>query len=317
MSKFISSVLYGLMYLASLLPLKFFYVVSNVMAFMFHYIFRYRRSVIDINIARSFPELKYWEFRKLRTEYYRYMCDIGMESIWALTATEGQLCKLIEVKNPQVLDDISARYNKVVVVMAHCGNWEILSGMCGDSSKRGPNSFGWNNIMLAYKAAENGIFDTLFTKMRMAEYAKVKNGGMPIESKRIVRHILKNKEEKGIYVFIADQSPLPGERVVTRFLHQHSLMISGPEYVARKLNLPVVYLNMSRLKRGEYKIEFTTIVEDAGKTEHGFVTREYAKLLESDIFNNKYNWLWSHKRWKRDLTQQEREEYNGLYNKNE
>lgn len=314
MSKIISSVLFWFFYLASFLPLGFFYFISDIMAFMFHYIFRYRRSVIDINIARSFPELKYCEFKRLRTEYYKYMCDIGLESIWALTASEEKLCKVIKVENPQLMDDISGRYNKVVVVMAHSGNWEILSGVCGDSSKRSSESFGWNSIILAYKAAENGIFDILFTRMRMNEYAKFKNPGMPIESKRIIRHVLKDKQEKGIYVFIADQSPLPGERIVTRFLNQPTLMISGPEYVAVKLNLPVVYLNMRRPKRGEYIIKFTTIVEHAGKTEHGFVTRGYAKLLEKDIFANKYNWLWSHKRWKRDLTEQEREEYNKLFN---
>lgn len=314
MSKIIYSVLYGLIYTASLFPLRFLYFISDITAFLLHHIFRYRRTTIDINLARSFPELKYWEFKKIRKEYYQYMCDLGMESIWAVTASEKQICDRIKVVNPQVMDDMCAKYNKVLTVLAHCGNWEIMSGICGEHAKRNPDSFGWVSIILAYKAAENPAFDLLFNKMRMGEYEKVKNPGMPVESKRIIRHVLKDKQEKSIYMFIADQSPLPGERIVTRFLNQPSLMISGPEYVAVKLNMPVVYLSMPRVGRGKYEVKFTVIVEQAGKTQHGFVTREYAKLLEKDIFANKYNWLWSHKRWKRDLTPQEREEYNTLYN---
>lgn len=314
MSKIISSVLYWLLYAASLFPLGFFYFISDIMAFLFNYILRYRRSVIDVNIARSFPELKYGELIKLRKEYYKYMCDIGLESIWAITASASQICNIIHVENPQVMDDMIARHNKVITMMAHSGNWEILSGMCGESEKRGPDGFGWNSIILAYKAAENPIFDVVFNRMRMREYKKVKNPGMPIDSKRILRHVIKDKLEKGIYVFIADQSPLPGERVVTRFLNQPTLMLCGPEYVAVKLNLPVVYLSMSRYGRRNYVVKFTSITEDAGKTESGFVTREYAKLLEKDIYANPCNWLWSHKRWKRELTSEERMEYNRLFN---
>jgi Kdo2-lipid IVA lauroyltransferase/acyltransferase len=313
MSKIISSILYWLLYTASLFPLGFFYFISDIMAFVFNYVLRYRRSVIDINIARSFPELKYGEFKKLRKEYYQYMCDIGLESIWAISANVQQVCRMISVENPQVMDDMVARHNKVITMMPHSGNWEILSGMCGESKKRGTSGFGWVSIILAYKAAENPIFDVVFNRMRMREYAKVKNPGMPIESKRVIRHVLKDKLERGIYIFIADQSPLPGERIVTRFLNQPTLMLCGPEYVAVKLNLPVVYLSMSRQGRGKYVVKFTTITEEAGKTEHGFVTREYAKLLEKDIQANPHNWLWSHKRWKRDLTPQERAEYNSLF----
>lgn len=78
--------------------------------------------------------------------------------------------------------------------------------------------------------------------------------------------------------------------------------------------MPVVYLGMQRVKRGRYVLQFTPIIDQAGQTERGFVTREYAKLLEKDIFANKYNWLWSHKRWKRFFAPHEQQEYD-LYMK--
>ena len=91
------------------------------------------------------------------------------------------------------------------------------------------------------------------------------------------------------------------------------MFLGGPEYVAVRMNLPVLYLGMSRVKRGKYEIKFSVITLNAGETEKGFVTREYARFLENDIFTNKSNWLWSHKRWKREFTPAEAQEYASLY----
>ncbi len=309
MSKIIYSILWGGICIISLLPLGFFYFISDIIAFLLNYIIRYRRSTIDINLARSFPELKYREFAAVRKQYYRYMGDIMVESIWAVTASQKRLCRMVTVENPAVMDNICAKHNKVVTVLAHCGNWEIVGAMCGESGKRLPGSFARHSIILAYKAAENPVFDLLFRKMRMHEYAKFGNPGQVVESKRIIRHILKDKLQRSVYMFIADQYPIPGDRIPVLFLNQPTLMISGPEYVAVKLNLPVVYLSMQRIKRGKYVIKFIPITEEAGKTERGFITRKYAGLLENDIFANKYNWLWSHKRWKCHFYPHEQEEY--------
>lgn len=315
MSKILYSILWGLIYTASFMPLKFLYFISDMTAFVLNHFVRYRRTTIDINLARSFPELKYWEFAQIRKEYYRYMCDIALESIWAVTASQKRICEMVQVENPEVMDDLCTRHNKVVTILAHCGNWEMVGAMCGESDKRLPGSFANHPIILAYKAAQNKTFDRLFRKMRMHEYAKFGNPGQVVESKRIIRHILKDKNERGSYMFIADQSPIPGDRIPVLFLNQPTLMISGPEYVAVKLNLPVVYLGMQRVKRGKYVIKFTPITEAGGATARGFITRKYAKLLEKDIFANKYDWLWSHKRWKCYFYPHEQEEYDIYINK--
>jgi Lauroyl/myristoyl acyltransferase len=207
------------------------------------------------------------------------------------------------------MDDFCKRHNKVVMMMGHFGNWELVSGICGENDTRSSDNFANFGIMLGYKKIRNKIADNLFCRMRMNLYKKFKTEGGIVESHKILRHILKDRNARNVYVFIADQSPHDGARVVTQFLGRPTLMMPGPEYIATKLDVPVIYMGMKRVKRGEYMIKYTIISEHSSSEPEYFITREYARLLEEDIKGCKYNWLWSHKRWKKQFTPQEKEEY--------
>lgn len=312
MTKLVSKVVWALMYGVSLLPLRFFYILSDIVVFFLYYILKYRRTVIDINLSRSFPDLRYSQIKKVRKGYYIYMCDVFLESIWAISASNEEMRKIISTKNIEVLEQVCKEHKKVMLLMGHNGNWELVSAVCGDPKTRDKDSFANNYMAIAYKRLESDLFDGIFSRMRMANYKKFNVPGQVVESSRIVRHVLGSKDSRGLYIFIADQSPMPGDRVVARFLSQPTLFLSGPEYIARRLNLPVVYLEMSRVKRGKYIIELTKITDAASSLPERELTRAYAKLLEKGILAHKYSWLWSHKRWKRKLTIEEQHEYEEL-----
>lgn len=274
---------------------------------------QYRKLVIDVNLARSFPKLTYNEIKEIRKSYYKFVCDLFLESIWAISSSSKKICKLVELDNIELLDKMSAESSKVILMMGHAGNWELIGSICGEPSKRLESSFAHNDFIIAFKKLRSDTSNYLFSKIRMANYKKFNVPGKVVESKRIVRHVLKSRDRKGLYIFIADQSPMPGERVVARFLNQPTLFLSGPEYLAKKLNLPVAYLGINRVKRGKYVAKITKITDSAASLPEGDLTRAFAELLERDISTNKYNWLWSHRRWKRELTPEERETYNNLY----
>lgn len=311
MQKLLFWILWGSMYVVSLLPRRVFYILSDICAFFLN-LFGYRRSVIDVNMARSFPQLKYGEIKRLRKGYYRYMLDLTFESIWAITASQKEICEVISVPDRSMMDELCSRYPKMVVVVGHVGNWELFGGVTGPGGASATGGFALHNIYLSYKRAKNKAFDAFFVKMRMLAFRKSGNGGHILESKSIVRHILKDRKATGLYIFIADQSP-KDERVVVKFLNQPTLMLAGAEYVASRLGIPMVYMGIDRVARGKYEIRFKLIEENTKGVEHGELTRRFACYLQEDIFANKVNWLWSHKRWKRDFLPQEADEYERIY----
>lgn len=310
MARIIASIVWCFIYAASLLPLRLHYLFSDFLAWLLRDIFAYRKSTIYINLARSFPQLRYGEIKELSKQYYKYMCDIMVESIWQISASDRKLCRMVDMEGGELVDGLMKRFGKVIAMVGHRGNWEMLGTLCRENAVRSPESFSSNEIIITYKVARSKVANLLFEKIRMHEYRKFRNPGRIVSSKQILHHAA-TAPEKGLYIFIADQYPRQGG-IPVMFLNQQTIFFAGAEFIARRLGLPVVYLDIEHRKRGSYLMKFSLICEDSRNTQRGFITREYARLLEEHINANRHNWLWSHKRWKRGFTEKERREYDNF-----
>ena len=301
MRKFFAGVVCCFLYLISLLPLGVHYFFSGILAFILRKIVRYRYSIITTNIARSFPQMKYPQIRQLTKRYYSYMCDLFFESVWDYAHSADAIRKRVSVSGVEVVDNLQKKYGHVLLVMGHCGNWEMVSGMMIPDKDRTPDSYSSNPTYMVYKAAESEFSDIIFKKLRMHEYRKFHTLGGVVESKQVLRHALKNKDSKAIYIMIADQNAIGKHDPIVDFLNQKTYMLPGPDFLATRLKMPAVYLRMDMISRGRYHIEYEKISEPSENRGEYYVTREFARLLEEDIKKNPVNWLWSHKRWKRNI----------------
>ena len=155
--------------------------------------------------------------------------------------------------------------------------------------------FDYNNVTIAYQTLSSPLSEILFKMIRRRRLPKEDN---LVSADKMLRFILERKEENRLYFFISDQFPLKNGNVSTTFMGLPTLWVSGGEAVARKLRMPVVYMHVDRVERGKYVIKFSTISENSAETSHGEIMSIFSEKLEQEIFANKYNWLWSHKRWK-------------------
>ena len=295
MHTLLSWVVYGLLWPISILPLRVLYLFSHLIYFLLCRVFSYRKAVIYINLARSFPEKKYPELQKMARQFYHYFADIMLESIWLATASKKARMRRFRMTNPEVLNELYQKGRSVMLLMGHHGNWELISTVA-TYSNAGDIAYPAEKVGLIYKAPENPIMDKVFLYMRN-NY----KGGHLLESKQAARFMVSHKGDPRIYVFIADQSPLPGARFCVDFLHQPTLMVNGPELLSRKTDLAVVYVKMLMEKRGHYVATFQPICESPLDLPDGEITKKFAELLEQNIIEQPYIWLWSHKRWKRGL----------------
>ena len=62
--------------------------------------------------------------------------------------------------------------------------------------------------------------------------------------------------------------------------------------------MPVVYIDLLRIKKGSYKIVPTLITDQPKETKPNEITEKYFSLLEQSIKKSPRYWLWSHRRWK-------------------
>lgn len=289
-------------YLISLLPIKVLFFFSDCLAFILRNILHYRKSVVYINLSRSFPELKYKEIERIAKEFYHYMSDLLFESIWSISAKPKNFKERIEIENPEVLNDIYLKYQRALLVMGHVGNWELMGNGLLQPVDGKPTEYRKANFMILYKKLKNKWLNKIMEDYRNENYKRTGNGGRILDSHRVVEYITEHENESNFYFFIADQSGKKNSRFAINFLNQQTLLLAGPETIARGFNIPVVYLGMNRYERGKYKIRFTVISEDSRQTKRGYISKSYMSLLEQDIRQNKPCWLWSHKRWKHNIS---------------
>jgi KDO2-lipid IV(A) lauroyltransferase len=117
----------------------------------------------------------------------------------------------------------------------------------------------------------------------------------------ILREILKNLREnrRTLYGLISDQTPAKAEiRYRTTFLNQDTPVFLGAEKIAVKYNMPVVYMNTQKVRKGYYSFSFDILFENPNGLPEYQITETHVKKLEEIIRAKPEYWLWTHRRWK-------------------
>lgn len=288
----------GVILLFSKLPLKWLYAVGGVFSWFAYKVFHYRESVVITNLARSFPELRCWELDDIAAAFYRHLGDMIAEAVWFGGSDYKRLRKqrLCTVANPEVLNEAFVSTPGVVLLNSHCGNWEILGGLCSyNYNENHPNPYVEDDMFVVYKQQSNAVMDEVLKKNRIN--CKRDYKGM-LESSQILRTVLQNKDKKRIYICNSDQHPYVGRFYLGEFLNQPTYAMKGVVGVAHKMNMSVVYMRMVHKARGSYEISFVKLCDDASEHDPEDIVRMYYKELEKEIRETPHNWLWSHKRWK-------------------
>lgn len=281
-------VLYALVWLITLLPLRFLYVFADIAYPIVYYIARYRVKVTRGNLQNSFPEKSKAELRSLERKFYRYFCDVFVETLYEMNIRLDEAQRRMTFHNLEPVFE-QLRQNKSVMIMtAHYGNWEWMNSFC-------PQLPAEYQSFHSYKKIRNERMDKLVKKLRGIF------GATLLEKKELLRAMVRQNKEKeiGCYWMISDQTP-NGHSVHywTNFLNQDTAAITGTEVLARKFDYPVFYAEVMRIRRGYYQCTFLPVEMSPKAAPEFSITERYMRLLEETIQKQPETWLWSHKRWK-------------------
>jgi KDO2-lipid IV(A) lauroyltransferase len=280
---------YPIIYLIASLPFGALYAVSS----FFYYLLRltgYRKKVIVTNLKNSFPEKSEEEINALYKSYYRYLCDLVLETLKTLKMTEKEAKEHCTFHNPEWLSTLYKEHKSILVVMGHYGNWEWA----------GP-SFTLNTdyqLVVIYRPLSNPYFEKMLVSMRTKFGTKI----TPVNN--TLRDMVANRKQVTATAFIADQTATKENAYWTQFLNQDTAVFTGPEKLARKFNYPVVYMNVKRVRRGYYEITPELLFENPQDTTDDEIMEVFTRRLEKEIISNPSTWLWSHRRWKHSRTVQ-------------
>jgi KDO2-lipid IV(A) lauroyltransferase len=117
----------------------------------------------------------------------------------------------------------------------------------------------------------------------------------------IVRKIIENQRKniRGIYAFVADQTPAKALiEYYTDFLNQETPVFLGIEKISAKYDMPVVFFNVQKVRRGYYNLTVELLFEHTIGLPKYMVTETHVRRLEEIIIENPDYWIWTHRRWK-------------------
>lgn len=289
-----------LKWLLSLVALLPFWILYGIADFMYLLIVSgivpYRKKVVRKNLKESFPEKIKNERQKIERRFYRQFVDYIVETIKVNHISDRQIKKRISFEGLDLIDDLIDEGKSVVAYLSHCGNWEWVPSITLNITHKVEKEVAFCQV---YRPLKNKWFDAYMLRLR----SRFNSRSFPM--KNVFRDLLRLKRENMPTVtgFMSDQNPRKRtDNYVTMFLNRPTAFIGGTETIARKLQMAVVYFDISKPQRGHYKIKIHLISKDASVEPENTITEKYVRLLEQTIRTTPHIWLWTHKRWKNKVT---------------
>lgn len=286
--KVITAVLFFIfIWLFALVPFFLLYQISNVFYWLLYHVFGYRKKIILKNLTECFPTKSEKEIKALLPSVYKNITDNILEGIKAFTMTSKQIVKRHKIVNPEIFEDYFKKGQSIIAVAGHYGNWEW-----GSISASLQTNY---NMVALYKPLSNKLIDNFIRKSRQ------RSGTVLASMFETSETFKKYKDTPSVFLMAADQSP--GRKYIEKahwinFLGRDTAFLHGPEKYAKNNNYPVMYVDVQRIRRGYYEIELSILADKPMELKDGESTARFAKKLESIIYTEPVNWLWSHNRWK-------------------
>lgn len=243
MSAIVYYLILPFLYLIALLPFPLFYLFSDAIYFILYRVIGYRKKVVYENLKNSFPNKSHQELKLIEKKFYHYLCDLFLETLKTLTISKEDAIKRCSLTDNAIrlFDELNHQKKSCILVLGHYGNWEWAGNTFSLLNKQ--------QLYVIYHPLTNKHFDNLMYQLRTRFGTKL------YAMKDTMREMIKNRNEVNATAFIADQTPSPEGAYWTTFLNQDTPVFWGTEKIAQKLNFPVIYVSVKRVKRGFYEID--------------------------------------------------------------
>lgn len=259
-------------------------LADTLIAFILHYVVRYRLHVISDNLKGAF---QYASDKALKHDVhanYLYLAKMLRQIV--VKPTRRLLSKRMRMAPFPLFDQWLAEGKSVIVTFGHTGNWEWTGSYLGMLYP--------DQVCALYKKIKTPWINKLMQKRRNSHVNYL------IETKQMGDLLRLMKKKPVLILMIADQNPGSAQGIIwAPFLGRNTAFVNGPETLAIKYSLPVVYVSSLPGHGSTYDLACEQIYDGREPVASGIIMQRFARALENNIQANRSHWLWSHKRWKR------------------
>ena len=278
--------IYPILWIVSMLPFRILYFVSDLLYILMYYVIGYRKNAVKENLNLVFPNKSEAELRIVLKKFYHHLCDMVVESIKSMNISIDSMKSRYKFNNLDIITGYEKQNKSIILMCAHYGSWEWIFIL---------QTYTTHRSYAIYKRLQNKYFDRLVKSIR-ARY-----NSYLITTKETFS-VMEEAKKNGVLSmsgFASDQSPkIDKARYWADFMGINVPVHTGAEALAKKLDMPVVFFSVKRIKRGYYEATFQTLAEKPKSFNDYEITDRYLKLVEAQINEAPEYYLWTHKRWK-------------------
>lgn len=236
------------------------------------------------NLLQAFPEKTPEERIQIAKRFYRNLSDMMVETIKMASISERMIKKRFS-GDLSLLARLEKEGRGYQIHLGHYFNWEWANFFIKTKVHL--------PFLVTYMPLSNKAANRLFL------YIRSRFGSIMIPANEVQQAMKPWQGEPFINVLVADQNPgNPRRAYWLSFMNRITPFYKGPELSARRRDMPVVYGEIQKIKRGYYHIKIELISNSPQQEEEGFITKRFVELLEEEIGSRPENWVWSHRRWK-------------------
>lgn len=296
MDAFLDGLAYGavrlIAFLARRLPLETSLALGRALGRAGHFFSR-RRSVAYTHLKAAFPHSAPWERKQWARELFEHLGMSGVEIMRVPVLSESEINRYVANQGYENYLRLRQSGKGLILLTAHVGNWElsqIAEGLRG------------RPMTVLARRQKHKQLDRLLSSFRQyyGSRAVGKEGSG-------IRDLIRTLRQGGSVGVLGDQSG--GKNGIwVRFFGRLTTAPRGPMALALRLGVPVLPVFMVR-RRGPYhdlyfRPEALELVRTGDYEKDLQVnTQRYIEILEATLARYPSQWLWGHKRWKRNRTQ--------------
>ena len=116
---------YGFLYLISLLPFFILYLISDFFYFIIYHVWGYRKDVVLNNLTIAFPKKSLKKKNKLQNNFIKTSSIILLKQLKLLSISKKQLQKRFTLIYAMLTGIINAA--KIAIHLGHFFNWEYAN----------------------------------------------------------------------------------------------------------------------------------------------------------------------------------------------
>ncbi len=247
-----------------------------------------RRRVAERQIAAAFPGLAPDRVAAIARASFAHLGCIAVETALLSRIGPAEVLALVEhVDGWPTVERLLAQRRGLIVTTGHIGNWELGGAYL---AARGIP------VEAVARRMGNPLFDAYLTRTRS------RLGMTVVPDRDAVRRAPRALKAGHAMAFLADQAGISLASTVVPFFGRPAKTLRGPAVFALRLGAPMVFGVALRQPNGRYRITFEEVpVPDTGDRERDIETviHHYTRALERWVRVAPEQYLWQHRRWKR------------------